>query len=188
MVGVWVSLGISLGIGLPLLASEVDEGSDLVHSAVGQCNRVDHMVGNGHWGVVDKGGRGMVDDRGNMMEDRVGDHLMAHLSGHLNDRLDKRGVGNSVGHGQDGSDRGNMVDNRLNCVGEDRGGGDRVCENRGRVGEKRGRVGGYWEGEGMGVCGVGQQNGGVGFRPGQAKRGNGENSKHALHAVCWTAC
>ena len=79
-------------------------------------------------------------------------------------------MGNSVGHGEDGSDRGN-------CVGEDRGGGDRVCENRGRVCEKRGGGGGYWEGEGMGVCGVGQQNGGVGFRPGQAKRGNGENSK-----------
>jgi len=181
VVGIRVSLGISLGIGLPLLASEVDEGSDLVHSAVGQCNRVGHMVGNGHWGVMDEGGGGVVDDRGNMMEDRVGDHLVAHLSGHLNDRLDERGVGNSVGHGEDGSDRGN-------CVGEDRGGGDRVCENRGRVCEERGGVGGYWEGEGMGVCGVGQQNGRVGFRPGQAKRGNGENSKHALHAVCWTAC
>jgi len=155
VVGVRVSLGVSLGIGLPLLASKVDEGSDLVHSAVGQCNGVDHMVGKGNWGVMDKGG--VVDDRGNMMEDRVGDHLVAHLSGHLNDRLDERGVGNSVGHREDGSDRGNMVDKRCNCVGEDRGGvgGDRVCKNRGRVCEKRGRVGGYWEGEGMGICGVG---------------------------------
>ena len=66
-----------LSIGLPLLASKVDEGSDLVYSAVGQCNGVDRVVGNGHWGVVDKGG--VVDDRGNMMEDRVGDHLVAHL-------------------------------------------------------------------------------------------------------------
>ena len=49
-----------LGIGLPLLASKVDEGSDLVHSAVGQCNGVDHMVGKGNWGVMDKGG--VVDD------------------------------------------------------------------------------------------------------------------------------
>ena len=104
---------------------------------------------------------------------------MTHLSGHLNDRLDKRGVGDSVGHGEDRSNRGHMVDNRLHSVGEDRG-GDRVCKNRGRVCEKRGGVGGYWEGEGMGVCGVGQQNGGVGFRPGQAKRGNGENSKLKL--------
>ena len=57
-----------LSIGLPLLASEVDEGSDLVHSAVGQCNRVGHVVGNGHWGVMDEGGGGVVDgmvDRGN---------------------------------------------------------------------------------------------------------------------------
>ena len=45
---------------------------------MGQCNRVDRMVGNGDWGgVVDEGG--MVDGRGNMMEDRVGDHLVAHL-------------------------------------------------------------------------------------------------------------
>ena len=68
-----------LGIGLPLLASEVDEGSDLVDGAVGQCNRVDHMVGN--WGncVVDKGGRCVVDNGGNVMEDRVGDNLVAHL-------------------------------------------------------------------------------------------------------------
>ena len=34
-----------------------------------------------------------------------------------------------------------------------------------------------WKGEGDSVCGVGQKNGGVGFRPGQAERGNGENSK-----------
>jgi len=184
VVGIRVSLGISLGIGLPLLASKVEEGSDLVDSAVGQSNGVDRMVGNGQWGMVGDGQWGMVgdgqwgvvvgkwgvvDDRGNVMEDRVGDHLVAHLSGHLNDRLDKRGVGDSVGHREDGSDRGHMVDKRLNCVGEDRGrvGDDGVCENRGRVGEKRGRVGsdgvcekrggvgGYWEGEGMGVCGMG---------------------------------
>jgi len=168
VVGIRVSLGISLGIGLPLLASKVEEGSDLVDSAVGQSNGVDRMVGNGQWGVV-VGKGGVVDDRGNVMEDRVGDHLVAHLSGHLDDRLDKRGVGDSVGHREDGSDRGHMVDKRLNCVGEDRGrvGDDGVCENRGRVGEKRGRVGsdgvcekrggvgGYWEGEGMGVCGMG---------------------------------
>ena len=186
-----------LSIGLPLLASEVHEGGDLVHSAVGESNRVDHM-GSGQWSVVDKGGGGVVDDRGNMMEDRVGNHLMAHLfkwemrneisrgfqnlaylSGHLNDRLDKRGVGDSVGHGEDGSDRGNggnCVDNRLNGMGKDgggKGGGNRVCE-------KRGGVGGNWEGEGVRVCGVGQQKGGVGFRPGQAKRGHGENSKLKL--------
>ena len=112
MVGIGVSLGISLGedllqnmvvenpllnllsfavecfifkscknhlsIGLPLLASKVDEGSDLVDGTVGQCNGVDGMVGNGDWGgVVDEGG--VVDDRGNVMEDRVGDHLVAHL-------------------------------------------------------------------------------------------------------------
>jgi len=182
VVGIWVSLGISLSIGLPLLASEVHEGGDLVHSAVGESNRVNHM-GSGQWSVVDKGGGGVVDDRGNVMEDRVGNHLMAHLSGHLNDRLDKRGVGDSVGHGEDGSDRGNggnCVDNRLNGMGKDgggKGGGNRVCE-------KRGRVGGNWEGEGVRVCGVGQKKGGVGFRPGQAKRGHGENSKHALHTVC----
>jgi len=152
-----------LGIGLPLLASEVEEGSDLVDSAVGQSNGVDRMVGNGQWGVV-VGKGGVVDDRGNVMEDRVGDHLVTHLSGQLDDRLDKRGVGDSVGHREDGSDRGHMVDKRLNCVGKDRGrvGDDgvcknrgRVCENRGRVCEKRGVVGGYWEGEGMGICGMG---------------------------------
>ena len=104
---------------------------------------------------------------------------MTYLSGHLNDRLDKRGVGDSVGHGEDGSDRGNggnCVDNRLNGMGKDgggKGGGNRVCE-------KRGRVGGNWEGGGGRVCGVGQQKGGVGFRPGQAKRGHGENSKLKL--------
>ena len=65
-----------LGIGLPLLASEVDEGSDLVDGAVGQCNRVNHMVGN--WGnMVGKGC--VVDNRGNVMEDRVGNNLVAHL-------------------------------------------------------------------------------------------------------------
>jgi len=139
------------------------------------------MVGNGNWGVMDKGGGGVVNDGGNMMEDRVGNHLVAHLSGHLNNRLDERGVCNSVGNREDGSDRCNW--DRGNCVGQDRGRGDGMCEDRGGVGEKRG---GYREG--VGVSGVGQQNGGVGFRPGQAKRGNGENSKHALHSVCWTAC
>ena len=93
---------------------------------------------------------------------------MTHLSGHLNDRLDERGVGNSVSHREDGSNWGHMVDDRLNSVGKDRGGVGGV---------NRGRVGGDWEGEGVGVCGVGQQKGGVGFRPGQAKRGHGENSK-----------
>ena len=34
-----------------------------------------------------------------------------------------------------------------------------------------------WKGEGDGVCGVGKKNGGVGFRPSQAERGNSENSK-----------
>ena len=67
-----------LSISLPLLASEVHEGGDLVHSAVGESNRVNHM-GSGQWSVVDKGGGGVVDDRGNVMEDRVGNHLMAHL-------------------------------------------------------------------------------------------------------------
>ena len=99
---------------------------------------------------------------------------MTHLSWHLNDRLDKRCVGDSVGHRKDGSDRGHMVDHGRNCVGKD--GGSRVGENRGsRVGKKRGM--GYWKGKGVGVCRVGQQNCGVGFRPGQAKRGHGENSK-----------
>ena len=60
-----------LGIGLPLLASEVDEGGDLVDSAVGQCHRVNHMVGNR--------GNCVVDNRGNVMEDRVGNNLVAHL-------------------------------------------------------------------------------------------------------------
>ena len=60
---------------------------------------------------------------------------MTHLSWHLNDRLDKGGVSNSVGHREDGSHRGHMVDHRLNCVGKDGGG---VGEKRGsRVGEKR---------------------------------------------------
>ena len=107
---------------------------------------------------------------------------MTHLSRHLNDRLDKRGVGDSVGHREDGSHRGHMVDDGLDCVGKDGGGvgGNGVCENGGRVGEKRGRVCGYREGEGVGVCRVCQQNCGVGFRPGQAKRGHGENSKLKL--------
>ena len=38
---------------------------------------------------------------------------MTHLSWHLNDRLDKRGVGNSVGHREDGCDRGHMVNHGL---------------------------------------------------------------------------
>ena len=54
-------------------------------SAVGQCHRVNHMVGNwvdhmvGNRGncVVDK--RGVVDNGGNVMEDRVGNNLVAHL-------------------------------------------------------------------------------------------------------------
>ena len=103
---------------------------------------------------------------------------MTHLSRHLNDRLDKRGVGDSVGHREDGSHRGHMVDHRLNCVGKDGGG---VGKERGGVGEKRGGGGsGNREGEGVGVCRVCQQNCGVGFRPGQAKRGHGENSKLKL--------
>merc|ERR1719341_2163359 len=88
-------------------------------------------------------------------ERRMGKSLVAHLSRHLNDRLDKRGVGDSVGHREDGSDRGHMVDHGLNCVGKDGGGvgSNGVCENGGRVGEKRGRVCGYGGGGGWASAG-----------------------------------
>ena len=47
-----------------------------MHSAVGQCNGVNHMVGN--WGnMVGKGC--VVDNRSNVMEDRVCNNLVAHL-------------------------------------------------------------------------------------------------------------
>jgi len=84
VVGKGVGLGVSLSLGLPLLASQVDERSDLVNSSVGQGNRVDS---SSHWGdsMVDKGGGGVVDQGGDVMEDRVCDNLVAHLSWHLDD-------------------------------------------------------------------------------------------------------
>ena len=45
---------------------------------MGQGNRVDR---SSHWGdsMVDKGGGGVLDEGGDVMEDWVGDHLVAHL-------------------------------------------------------------------------------------------------------------
>ena len=49
-----------------------------MNSSMGQGNRVDS---SSHWGdsVVDKGGGGVVDHGGDVMEDRVCDNLVAHL-------------------------------------------------------------------------------------------------------------
>ena len=50
-----------------------------MNSSVGQGNRVDS---SSHWGmdsVVDEGGGGVLDQGGDVMEDGVGDHLVAHL-------------------------------------------------------------------------------------------------------------
>ena len=49
-----------------------------MNSSMGQGNRVDS---SSHWGdsMVDKGGGGVVDQGGDVMEDRVCDNLVAHL-------------------------------------------------------------------------------------------------------------
>ena len=106
--GVVVSVGLSLGVGisfgfslgLALLASEVNEGSRLVEGAN---SGGDHSVGE----------RGV--DKGGVVEDWVGHHLVTHLSWLLNYRLDK----GSVGHG---------VSNRESegGVGKQRGGGHKM--------------------------------------------------------------
>jgi len=175
VVGVGIGLGISFSLGLTLLTAQVDEGGDLVDGTMAQGDR-----GGDRGGVVDKGG-GVV-DKGSMVEEGVGDDLVGHLGGHLDHRLDERGVGDGVGHGEDGGggDHGDW--------GSDGQGGNRVCKGGGGVdGVVRGKDwGGGGEGEGEGVGGVGEQDGGVGFRPCQAERGNGENSKRAHHAVCWS--
>jgi len=159
-----------------------------VDGTVAQSMGVDSMD---RGGVVDKGGGvvekgGSVVNKGSMVEEGVGDDLMGHLGGHLNDRLDERGMSDGVGHREDGGSmnkgkRGSKGkgSNRVCKVGSE----DRVvrCKDGGRGGKVE-RVGG--EGEGVGVGGVGEQDRRVGFRPCQAKRGNGENSNRAHHAVC----
>jgi hypothetical protein len=89
-------------------------------------------------------------------------------------------VGNCVGNGEDGGNGGNDRGGG-NCVSQDRGGGGSMGKDGVGSGNTVCQDGGggssNWKGEGDGVCGVGQKNGGVGFRPGQAERGNGENSK-----------
>merc|ERR1719186_189336 len=67
VVGKGVGLGISLSLGLPLLASQVDERSDLVNSSMGQGNRVDSSSHRGD-SVVDQGGGCVVDYGGDVME------------------------------------------------------------------------------------------------------------------------
>ena len=49
-----------------------------MHSTMGQGNRVNR---SSHWGdsVIDERGGGVVDDGGDVVEDWVGDHLVAHL-------------------------------------------------------------------------------------------------------------
>ena len=47
---------------------------------MGQGNRVDSSSHRGN-SMVDKGGGGVLDEGGDVMEDRVCDHLVAHLVG-----------------------------------------------------------------------------------------------------------
>lgn len=171
VVSVGIRLSISLSLSLTLLAAKVDKGGGLVDSTVAQS-----VVGKGG-SVVGKGGS-MV-NKGSMVEEGVGDDLVGHLGGHLNNRLDERGVSDGVGHGEDG---GSMNKGKRSSEGK---GSNRVCKvgSEDRVVRCKDRGGGD-EGEGVGVGGVGKQDRRVGFRPCQAKRGNGENSNRAHHAVC----
>jgi len=164
VVSVGIRLSISLSLSLTLLAAKVDKGGGLVDGTVAQS-------------VVGKGGS-MV-NKGSMVEEGVGDDLVGHLGGHLNNRLDERGVSDGVGHGEDG---GSMNKGKRSSEGK---GSNRVCKvgSEDRVVRCKDRGGGD-EGEGVGVGGVGKQDRRVGFRPCQAKRGNGENSNRAHHAVC----
>ena len=55
-----------------------------MNSSVGQGNRVDSSSHRGD-SMVDKGGGGVLDHGGDVMEDWVGDHLVAHLGQWVSD-------------------------------------------------------------------------------------------------------
>ena len=149
-VSVSLGIGLSISLGLTLLASEIYEGSWLVECAD---RGGDHRVcqrGVDEWGVGEWGV-----DKGGVVEDWMGHHLVTHLSWLLNYRLDKGSVGYGVSNGE--SERG-----------------------RGKVwgwGKKWSWGHQMWVGQKGSGDRLGQEDGRVGFRPGSAQGGHGENSE-----------
>jgi len=152
------SFSVSFRVSLTLLAAKVDEGLHVVDDGAG--------VNKG--GGVDK--RGVVYD-GGLVDNGMGNYFVCNLSRDLYYGLDHRMTGYWMSY-REGEGGGGHHSGGGMCQG---GGGGRHYS------------GGVCQGGEGGVCkgggGVGQEKCGIGFRPGHAQRGHGENSEHSLHCM-----